>query len=50
MEEALRRFKKKVEEAQILETFRNNQFFEKPSVVKRRKKKARIALNKRTGK
>jgi small subunit ribosomal protein S21 len=47
VEEALRRFKKKVEEAGILEAIHKNQFYEKPSVINRRKKKERIAQSKR---
>lgn len=37
---ALRRFKKKVEEAGILETLRKKEFFEKPTTERKRKKGA----------
>ncbi|MEZ4704786.1 MAG: 30S ribosomal protein S21 [Bdellovibrionota bacterium] len=46
-ESALRRFKKQCERAGILSEIRKREFYEKPSV--RRKKKAIMAL-KRTGK
>lgn len=50
LEEALRRFKKKVEIAGVLETVRAKQYYEKPSVIKRRRKKAQIALANRNSK
>lgn len=37
---ALRRFKKKVEEAGILETLRKKEFYEKPTTERKRKKGA----------
>ena len=38
--QALRRFKKKVEESGILETLRKKEFYEKPTSVRKRKKGA----------
>jgi small subunit ribosomal protein S21 len=35
--QALRRFKKKVEESGILETLRKKEFYEKPTTVRKRK-------------
>ena len=50
LEDALSRFKKKIELAGVLETFREKQYYEKPSAVKRKKKKEQIALAKRMSK
>lgn len=36
-EKMLRRFKKKVDDNRILETLRQNEFYEKPTTVKKRK-------------
>jgi len=38
--QALRRFKKKVEEAGILDTLRKKEFYEKPTTERKRKKGA----------
>ena len=38
--QALRRFKKKIEESGILETLRKKEFYEKPTTVRKRKKSA----------
>lgn len=38
--QALRRFKKKVEESGILEALRKKEFYEKPTSVRKRKKSA----------
>lgn len=38
--QALRRFKKKVEESGLLETLRKKEFYEKPTSVRKRKKGA----------
>ena len=37
IDKALRRFKKKVEEAGILETLRKKEFYEKPTTTRKRK-------------
>ncbi len=50
IEEALRRFKKKVEIAGVLDTVRSKQYYEKPSAIKRKKRQAAIALRKRNTK
>ena len=50
MEEALRRFKRKVEDAGVLDRVRQKQFYEKPSIIKRRKNKARKAIVAKIGK
>lgn len=38
--QALRRFKRKVEDAKILEDLRKKEFYEKPTTVRKRKKGA----------
>ena len=38
--QALRRFKKKVEESGILDTLRKKEFYEKPTTTRKRKKSA----------
>lgn len=38
--QALRRFKKKIEESGILETLRKKEFYEKPTTERKRKKSA----------
>lgn len=38
--QALRRFKKKIEEAGVLEDLRKHEFYEKPTSVRKRKKSA----------
>lgn len=38
--QALRRFKKKVDESNVLEDLRRNEFFEKPTTERKRKKSA----------
>ncbi len=50
VEEALRRFKRKVEDAGVLDRVRQKQFYEKPSIIKRRKNKARKAIVAKIGK
>lgn len=50
IEEALRRFKRKVEDAGVLDRVRQKQFYEKPSIIKRRKNKAQAAAIKKVGK
>ena len=41
--QALRRFKKKVEESGMLDTLRKKEFYEKPTTARKRKKAAAIA-------
>ncbi len=41
--QALRRFKKKVEESGVLETLRKKEFYEKPTTERKRKKGAAMA-------
>ena len=41
--QALRRFKKKVEESGVLETLRKKEFYEKPTTARKRAKGAAIA-------
>tara|TARA_Y100000034_G_C6848621_1_gene384733 strand:- start:605 stop:838 length:234 start_codon:yes stop_codon:yes gene_type:complete len=43
IERTLKRFIKKVKKESIIETVRERQYYEKPSVVKRKKKKQRKA-------
>ena len=43
IERTLKRFIKKVKKERIIETVRERQYYEKPSVVKRKKKKQRKA-------
>jgi small subunit ribosomal protein S21 len=38
--QALRRFKKKVEESGVLDTLRKKEFYEKPTSIRKRKKSA----------
>lgn len=38
--QALRRFKKKVDDAKILETLKSKEFYEKPTTMRKRKKSA----------
>jgi small subunit ribosomal protein S21 len=40
IDKAIRRFKKKVEEAGILDTLRKKEFYEKPTTARKRKKGA----------
>ena len=40
--QALKRFKKKVEESGILETLRKKEFYEKPTTERKRKKSAAV--------
>lgn len=42
VDDALRRLKKKLESAQVLEIFNKKQYFLKPSLEKREKRKARL--------
>jgi small subunit ribosomal protein S21 len=42
LERAIKRFKKKVDDEGILKEYRDRQYFKKPSVVKREKKKDAI--------
>jgi len=44
----LRRFKKKVQNDRILSEVRRRRFFEKPSVVRKRKKAAKLRKSRRT--
>jgi small subunit ribosomal protein S21 len=47
-EKAMRKFKKKVQETGLLETLRANEFYEKPTTARKRKKgAARARLRKR---
>jgi len=41
--QALRRFKKKVEESGVLDTLRKKEFYEKPTTERKRKKGAAVA-------
>lgn len=41
--QALRRFKRKVEESYVLEDLRKKEFFEKPTTTRKRKKSAAVA-------
>jgi small subunit ribosomal protein S21 len=41
--QALRRFKKKVEESGVLDTLRKKEFYEKPTTARKRSKAAAIA-------
>jgi small subunit ribosomal protein S21 len=41
--QALRRFKKKIEESGILDTLRAKEFYEKPTTVRKRKKAAAVS-------
>lgn len=41
--QALRRFKRKVEESNILEDLRKKEFFEKPTTTRKRKKSSAVA-------
>ena len=48
VEKALRKFKKKIQESGLLETLRANEFYEKPTTERKRKKgAARARLRKR---
>jgi small subunit ribosomal protein S21 len=42
LERALKRFKKKVDDEGILKEYKDRQYFRKPSVIKREKKKEAI--------
>lgn len=42
LEQALRKFKKKVESSKVLDEYGKRQFYVKPSLAKREKKKARL--------
>jgi len=46
-ENALRRFKKKVQEDRILSEIRRRRFFEKPSVARKRKQAAKTRKSRR---
>lgn len=46
IEKVLRKFKRKVKEEGILLEVKNREFFEKPSIVKKRNKKAAVRRNK----
>lgn len=41
--QALRRFKRKIEESNVLEDLRKKEFFEKPTTERKRKKSAAVA-------
>jgi len=41
LEEALRKLKKKMEAAKVIEEYKQRQYFTKPSLAKREKRKAR---------
>jgi len=41
--QALRRFKKKIEESNLLDTLRQKEFYEKPTTERKRKKGAAVA-------
>jgi small subunit ribosomal protein S21 len=48
VEKALRKFKKKIQESGLLETLRANEFYEKPTTERKRKKgAAKARLRKR---
>ena len=44
----LRRFKKKVQNDRVLSEVRRRRFFEKPSVIRKRKKAAKLRKSRRT--
>ncbi len=44
----LRRFKKKVQSDRVLSEARRRRFFEKPSVIRKRKKAAKLRKSRRT--
>jgi small subunit ribosomal protein S21 len=46
-ESALRRFKKKVQTDRVLSEVRRRRFFEKPSVIRKRKKAAKLRKSRR---
>jgi len=46
LEKALRSFKKKIKDTKLMVEIKDRQFFEKPSLSKRRKKQKAIARNK----
>jgi small subunit ribosomal protein S21 len=48
VESLVRRFKKKVQSDRILSEVRRRRFFEKPSVVRKRKKAAKLRKSRRT--
>ena len=47
-EDAYRVFKKKVQQDRILSEVRRRRFFEKPSVIRKRKKAAKLRKSRRT--
>jgi small subunit ribosomal protein S21 len=46
-EEALKRFKKKVQADRVLSEVRRRRFFEKPSVIRKRKKATKLRKSRR---
>ena len=49
IEKALKRYKYKVYSTKVIETLRERQYFEKPSVTKRKRKKDAIYREKKKG-
>ncbi|MBC8249550.1 MAG: 30S ribosomal protein S21 [Anaerolineales bacterium] len=47
LESALRRFKKKVQTDRVLSEVRRRRFFEKPSVIRKRKKATKLRKSRR---
>lgn len=42
IDDALRRFKKKMESSKVMDEYKNKQFYLKPSLAKREKRKMRL--------